>query len=262
MSDNNLKSKSLSLGMTFECLASGFKLALSKECRAYVIIPVLVNLLLLSVGGYFAYTLINEVIFSLKEYLPDYLMFLLYLLTVIAALMIIFVCCYFFSTIATIIASPFYGLLADKAELAIKGTSSADASLGEIIKDIPRVLKREFAKQCFFLPRALLCLIISLIPGLNLISPVPWFLLGSWMGCLQYADYAYDNHKIPFKIMRNDLKASMFPTFVIGAVIAICLAIPLLNLIVPPAAVCAGTKYYVELRKNSETAVTATANAR
>ena len=261
MSDNNSKRNSLSIGTTFECLVQGFKLALSKECRAYVIIPVLVNLLLLSIGGYFAYSLINDVIFSLREYLPDYLMFLLYLLTVIAALMIIFVCCYFFSTIATIIASPFYGLLADKAEMAIKGTQSADASLKEIIKDIPRILKREFSKQCFFLPRALLCLIISVIPGVNLISPVPWFLLGSWMGCLQYVDYAYDNHKVPFKVMREDLKSSTFSTFFIGAVIAICLAIPLLNLIIPPAAVCAGTKYYVELRKNAVTDIKTVANA-
>lgn len=260
MSDNNLKRNGISLSTTFDCLAQGFKLALSRECRAYVIIPVIVNFLLLSLGGYLAYSLINEGIFSLKEYLPDYLMFLLYLLTVIAALMIIFVCCYFFSTIATIIASPFYGLLADKAEMAIKGTSSPDSGLAEIIRDIPRILKREFAKQCFFLPRALLCLIISVIPGVNLISPVPWFLLGSWMGCLQYVDYAYDNHKISFKLMREDLKASTLPTFIIGAVIAICLAIPLLNLIIPPAAVCAGTRYYVELRKNAVTDIKTVAN--
>lgn len=249
MHDENPKSV-LNLGDAFSCLAEGLTLAFSKQCRAYVIIPVLVNLLLLSLGGYTAFCLVKNVIFSWVANLPDYLMFLAYAVSVIAALMIVFVCCYFFSTVASIIASPFYGLLADKAEMAIRGTCSDDSGLYDVIRDIPRCLKREMHKQIFFLPRALLCLVISLIPGINLISPVPWFLLGSWMGCLQYVDYAYDNHKISFAKMKSDLKHERLPTFIIGAVIALGTAIPLINLIVPPAAVCAGTRYYVMLQKD------------
>ena len=71
------------------------------------------------------------------------------------------------------------------------------------------------------------------------------------MGALQYTDYAYDNHKISFSLMMSDLKNNTIPTFTIGAVIAFLLGIPVLNILIPPAAVCAGTKYYVEMQKNN-----------
>ena len=119
----------------------------------------------------------------------------------------------------------------------------------DIIKDIPRILLRECKKQMFFLPLAFICLMITIIPFLNFLSPFLWFALTSWMGCLQYVDYAYDNHKITFTMMQKDLRNNMLPTFTIGASIAVCLCVPVLNILIPPAAVCAGTKYFVELQK-------------
>lgn len=50
--------------------------------------------------------------------------------------------------------------------------------------------------------------------------------------------------------MKADLKKERIPTFVIGAVIALGTAVPLINIIIPPAAVCAGTRYYVMLQKD------------
>lgn len=90
---------------------------------------------------------------------------------------------------------------------------------------------------------------ISIIPVINVFSPIAWFLLTAWMGALQYTDYAYDNHKISFTLMMNDLKTHTIPTFTIGATVAFLLGIPVLNILIPPAAVCAGTKYYVEMQK-------------
>ena len=233
----------------FKYLSLGIKLALSKDCRLYILIPVLINLILMSLVGYLLFTYIKDWVFQLVEMWPDYLLFLAYIFSAIFALLLIFVSCYFFSTVATIIASPFYGLLADKVEMKLNGTSSEDMGLVDILKDVPRILKREFQKQLFFIPLALICLIVTFIPLLNLIAPILWFLLTSWMGCLQYCDYAYDNHKIPFSLMKQDLKANAMPTFTFGAVVAVALSVPILNILVPPAAVCAGTCYYLEMQK-------------
>lgn len=228
---------------------TGLKLALSKECRLYIIIPLIVNVLFMSTCSYLLFTNIKALIFSLFEGLPDFLSFVAYVLSYLLGLMIIFVCGYFFSTVATIIASPFYGLLADKVEALINGTHGDDMGVVDLLKDIPRILAREFKKQLFFLPLALICLVISIIPVINVFSPIAWFLLTAWMGALQYTDYAYDNHKIPFTLMMNDLKKHTIPTFTIGATVAFLLGIPVLNILIPPAAVCAGTKYYVEMQK-------------
>ena len=244
-------SKEITFGESVSFIFTGLKLALSKECRLYIIIPLIVNVLFMSSCSYFLFTYLKELIFSLFEGLPDFLSFLAYILAYLLGITIIFVAGYFFSTVATIIASPFYGLLADKVESLINGTHGDDMGIFELIKDIPRILKRELKKQLFFLPLALICLVISFIPVINVISPVLWFLLTAWMGALQYTDYAYDNHKIPFSLMMSDLKNNAIPTFTIGATIAFMIAIPILNILIPPAAVCAGTKYYVEMQKKS-----------
>lgn len=231
-------------------LKNGIRMALSKQCRIYIILPIIVNLILLSSLGYYMFTNLKDLVFNIFEEIPSYLNFLAYIISAFLSITIIFVSCYIFSTLATIIASPFYGLLADKAEMILNQSHGEDMTIPQLIKDVPRILFRELKKQMFFLPLALACLIISFVPGLNLISPVLWFGLTAWMGCLQYCDYAYDNHKIPFNSMQRDLKNNPVATLSFGTVIALSLSVPVLNILIPPAAVCAGTKYYLEIQKN------------
>lgn len=236
----------------FSYLGTGISLALSKECRLFVIIPILINLLVLALGGYFLFQTIYGVLQNYLDELPQWLSFLSYVIYFILLGMVGFVFCYIFSTIATIIASPFYGLLAEKAETVIRGqsVSNGDESLSAIVKDVPRIIKRELQKMGFYLPRVIVCIIITFIPFINIIAPILWFLLAAWMMSIQYVDYAYDNHKITFAQMRHDLAQQRLATFILGVIISLAMTIPILNLIVPPAAVCAGTKYYVEMNKN------------
>lgn len=236
-------------GQALGFLTCGLKIAVSKECRLYILVPVLVNLVLLSICGYSIYSYLSSMIASLDELLPQWLSFLTVIISIILALMVIFIGCYFFSTVATIIASPFYGLLADRAEMIINGTHGDDMTVTQLIKDVPRILKRELRKQLFFLPLAFLCLVITFVPVVHVLSPFFWFMLTAYFGCLQYADYSYDNHKISFAQMQKDLKGSFLSSFCIGSVIALAMSVPVVNILVPPAAVCAGTRYYVELQK-------------
>lgn len=237
-----------SLGFIF----SGLKVALSPECRMFVIIPIIINIIVLAAGGYLVFNFIQNLLAEYLQVLPEWLSFLSYIIWFLLFCTVGFVFCYIFSTVATIIASPFYGVLAEKAEGVIRGTpfnSGSDDGLVDIIKDIPRILRRELQKMGFYLPRVVVCIIISLIPVVNIVAPICWFLLAAWMMTLQYCDYAYDNHKIPFAHMRNDLGLHRLATFSMGAVIAVLMTVPVLNLLIPPAAVCAGTRYYVEMQK-------------
>ncbi|MGN0901888.1 MAG: sulfate transporter CysZ [Succinivibrio sp.] len=231
-------------------LLNGIRTALSPQCRYFVIIPVLLNFLLLAGFGYILFGYLSDFLSDFTNSFPEYLKFIAVILKVILIVLILFTSCYFFSTIATIIASPFYGLLADRVENLLNGTHGDDMTITELIKDIPRIFKRELKKQLFFLPLAFLCLILFFIPVINLFAPILWFLLSSWMGSIQYVDYAYDNHKIPFFKMNSDLKAHFFPSLIFGGSIAVLLTVPVLNLIIPPAAVCAGTEYYISLQKS------------
>lgn len=233
-------------------LVDGLRLAISPHCRLFVIIPIIINSIVLLLGGYFVFQAIYGMLQSYLDMIPEWLSFLSYIVWFLLMASVGFAFCYIFSTIATIIASPFYGLLAEKAEQVIRGVESVtpDEGMSAIIKDVPRILKRELQKMGFYLPRLLVCLIITVIPGVNLIAPICWFLLAAWMMSIQYVDYAYDNHKISFAQMRHDLAQQRLATFSMGAIISLAMTIPFLNLLIPPAAVCAGTKYYVEIQKH------------
>ncbi|MBO6257897.1 MAG: sulfate transporter CysZ [Succinivibrio sp.] len=245
----------ISPGESLKLLGDGLKIALSKECRLYIIVPIIFNFFILTaVGLCLYYNLTDFVNETTSGLLPDWLSFLAPLveplIAFLLAALIIFLSVYFFSTLATVIASPFYGLLADKVEKMLNNTQSEDLGFKGIIRDIPRIIKREIRKQLFFWPRALLCCVVSFIPVINAVAPLCWFLLSAWMCCLQYTDYAYDNHKISFMTMRHDLAANKTATVFFGGIIAVGMIIPVLNLLLPPAAVCAGTKYYLLAQKH------------
>lgn len=231
-------------------ITEGLAIALSKKCRMFVILPVIINFFVLLAGGYLFHRFVMSFLSEYTAMLPSWLSFLS---TVISALVLLsfgFVFCYFFAAIATFIASPFYGVLSQRAEKIYMKVESADSDEGllDVVKDIPRILSRELRKLVFLLPRLILCLIISVIPVLNIIAPLCWFLLASWMMSIQYTDYAYDNKKIPFQVMRQELSEHRFAVFIFGAVTVLAVTVPILNLVIPPAAVCAGTVLYLEIQ--------------
>ena len=51
-----MKTNKLGIKDSINYLVQGIKIALSKECRSYVIIPILINLVLLSTLGYLSYS--------------------------------------------------------------------------------------------------------------------------------------------------------------------------------------------------------------
>ena len=78
-------------------LGSGMKLALSKECRLFVIIPIIINFIVLLAGGYFAVQMIHSVLQEYLGMLPQWLSFLSYLLWVLLAATMGFIFVYIFN---------------------------------------------------------------------------------------------------------------------------------------------------------------------
>lgn len=74
------------------------------------------------------------------------------------------------------------------------------------------------AKFARYLPRAIVLLILYFIPGIGqTLAPVLWFLFSAWMLAIQYCDYPFDNHKVPFKTMREALRTRKVTNMQFGA---------------------------------------------
>ncbi|PSV28723.1 MULTISPECIES: sulfate transporter CysZ [unclassified Photobacterium] len=226
---------------------TGLQLVTQPGTRRFVIIPLLINILLL--GGAFAtlLTQLNGWIDGWLSYLPSWLEWLSYVLWPLLAIAALVTFSYFFSTIANWIAAPFNGLLAEYIEAKLTGNNPPDDSFKALIKDLPRTMGREWTKLKYYLPKAIGLLILMWIPAIGqTLGPILWFLFSAWMMTIQYVDYPFDNHKVPFIDMRDALKEHRGQALSFGAIVMFFTMTPIINLLVMPVAVCGATAMWVD----------------
>ena len=96
-------------------------------------------------------------------------------------------------------------------------------------------------------PNALILalLILSLIPGINLIATPLWVLFGVWMMAVQYIDYPADNHKLGWNEMLAWLRSKRWQSLGFGGMTYLVLLVPVVNLLAMPAAVAGATLFWV-----------------
>lgn len=239
----------------------GVHLAFSPGIRRFTLLPLIINLLLVGTALYYLFTHLNDWINQWLNALPSFLSWLYYLLWPLLTITILGTFSYFFSTLANFIASPFHGLLAEKVEQKITGEIESDLSLFSVLKDTPRILLREGQKLLYVIPRALGLFLLLLIPGLGqTLGPIVWFLFTAWILAIQYCDYSFDNHKVDFKVMRNQLKQKPGKTYGFGMIVALLTTVPVVNLFIMPIAVCGATAMWVGEFKYSHTNHSASAS--
>jgi len=222
----------------------GFELIKQKGIRRFVFIPLSINVCLFSIAFYFMYLQLENSIPSLMAWLPSWLDWLSVIIWPLAVLTTLVVFSFLFSTLANWLAAPFNGLLSEKIEIMLSGQTAPQGSNIDIIKDIPRTLNREWQKLRYYLPRAIGFFIIMWF--LPIIGQVIWFLFIAWMMAVQYKDYPFDNHKVPFAVMKQALKQNQGLSYSFGITVALFSMIPIVNLIVMPVAICSATAIWVD----------------
>ena len=222
----------------------GFELIRRKGIRRFVFIPLMINLMLFSVAFYFMFIELEYYMTKLMNSLPNWLDWLSTLLWPFAVLTILVIFSFIFSTAANWLAAPFNGLLSEKIENMLLGQPATSGSMLDIIKDAPRTFGREWRKLVYYLPRAIGFFILMWI--LPVIGQIIWFLFVAWMMAIQYKDYAFDNHKVPFEVMKQVLKQHQGLSYSFGISVAIFAMIPIVNLVIMPVAICGATAIWVD----------------
>lgn len=225
-------------------LARGLKLIQTKGLKRFVLIPIAINFLLFGAAVYWLTVTTQAWTERFMDWLPSYFQWLEYLIYPLLVIFILAMFYFLFTSVTNLIAAPFNGLLSEKVERYESGKTVSDEGVAGLIKDIPRTLGREFQKMWYFLPRALGFFLLSLL--LPVIGQIIWFLWISWMMAIQYLDYPFDNHKLPFTRMRFELRAQKGKSLSFGFGIIVLTMIPLINLIVMPLAVAGATALWVD----------------
>ena len=230
-----------------EYLFEGLKLIAKPGLRRFVVIPVLLNVLIFTGLFWLAIHYWQEFTQWISAYLPHWLQWLQWLLWIAFFLLGIIILFYTFTTIANLIAAPFNNLLAEKVELYLTGTVSPSAEgVWGAIKSIPSAFGRQFRLISYYLLRAGLLLILSLLPMIHPIATIAWFVFTAWMAALQYLDYPMDNHRISVKQMREHVSQKRLMTLGFGGTVMLFTMIPIVNFFIMPAAVAGATAFWVE----------------
>jgi len=232
-------------------LLTGFRLITQPGLRGFVMIPLLLNAIVFGSLGYLAIDEFAGMLDSLMQGIPSWAAFIRYLLWPLFVLLLLVVSAWTFTIVGNLIASPFAGILAEQAEAILTRQVSTTAFDWKIFPAIAaRSLRRECSKLLYYLGWAIVILIVSIL--VSPLAPLLWFAFGAWMMAVQYVDYPFDNHQHSFTELKSWLAKNRVLALGFGAAVLVASVIPLVNLVVIPAAICGATALWVD-KKSSPT---------
>jgi len=231
-------------------LAVGWRLVRMPGIRVWVIAPILVGFVVYA--GAAAYLLplgwqwLQNAVAGLPEWFHAWLGFLVPLLGLVLGTLAVLLLGWLTVLATMALASPFYGVLAARAEARLTGRrSGVERGLAH---EALAAIAREGVKMAWYLPRALLVLLLQMIPVVNLIAAPLAFVFAAWVLAIQFCDYLSENRGEPVAATRAALRTRPGLALGFGAVLALGLGVPLLNLLLAPAAVAGGTALLLATR--------------
>lgn len=219
----------------------GFAILSHKGLRRFAILPSLISFLFFVVIFSWGWHYMAELMGSLNHHLPSWLYWLDYIfwLLVLSMYSLIFVYCFAFFT--NICGAPFNSFLCEKLLRLKSDNPPADLSFKEILKTIPKSLKRQLKMLLLLVGGGLILFILFWIPVIGLVAPILWFLLLSWFMTLQYLDYAADIRQKSVADIRAFMRQRPMLSLLFGMLVMGATILPLINLFIMPAAVCGAT---------------------
>lgn len=228
----------------FGYIFTGLSLITQKGIRPFVLVPLLINTVLFAGGIWLAK---SQLEYWMAHLLPSWLSWLEWLLWPIFAVLIFFVVFYVFTLVANILAAPFNAVLAEKVEARLNGQPIPEfAGYKSLPALITRTFRSELSKLWYMGKWFVLLLILTVIPGVNIVAPVAWTLFGAWMLAIEYADYPMGNHNLFFRDELAALKKNRAEALGFGWLLSLMTVVPVLNFLSMPVGVAGGTALWVK----------------
>lgn len=221
-------------------LLKGLSLLTSTSLRSFILIPILINLMLYSAALTLGYYYISDLI---NQFIPSWLHWLSWVLWPLFFISFFIAGFFTFTVLANLLASPFYGKLSSKTVVLVSNTVAEAKE-----QPLPLVVSAELKRATYLLTRAIPLVILSFIPGLNVLAPFLWALFGAWGMALEYCAYPLENAGVLFTEQQQLLKSVRLGALSFGGVAALAITIPVLNILIAPAAVIGATLYVNDIK--------------
>ncbi len=231
----------------FNYFFMGLSSCFSKEYRRYIWLPVIVDLVIWIGLWFVGVHYFTSFMHKINSWLPSWLHWLDILFWVVYLAAFLVLGSYLFTLIANILLAPFLSVLAESVQNTYSGKRVDSVPWAKIPKVIVRSISREMRKIAYFVPWLIILGLLFLIPGINIIASVCWFLFGAWMQGIQYLDYCVDNNNKSFANLKRFMAANRWDSFSFGCAVMLILMIPVISILAAPAAVIGGTNLVLDL---------------
>jgi len=221
-------------------LIKGLKLVTHPTLRSFIIIPILINIVLYSVVLALGYYYVDELI---TQAIPNWLHWLSWILWPLFFISFFVLSFFSFTVLANLIASPFYGLLAARTQAIISGEAQT------VEQPVSQVLIAESKRLLYIITRMLPLLVLFFIPVINVLASFVLAVFGAWCLAMEYMAYPLENEGLLFAEQKELLKSTRLGVLSFGGVTMLGLTLPVLNIIIAPAAVIGATLYLHEMRE-------------
>lgn len=257
MSKENLKKFTFFTGIGYPLLAIKF-IANHKQLWQYLIIPIIINIcvgistyiLLLNPSLKLFDSLTNNIIISVDkaiDRLPEWsniliaiLLFISQIFKVILFFILLIIIGFIIVQFGSILGSPWYGKLSEKLEILYTG--KLEIVEVNIVQEIFRAILFELKKLLLIIVVSVPLFLLNFIPAMgNLISLVGGITLTTTIICLDFFDATLERKRLHFREKLKFVWGKLPTTAGFGLICLTLISIPLLNLIIIPLCVSAGT---------------------
>ncbi|NNC23313.1 sulfate transporter CysZ [Salinisphaera sp. USBA-960] len=230
------------------CALRGFSLLRDPALRRLAVWPVIINVfVIVGLLGVFGWQL-DHWLDAWVGALPGWLDWLGALLWVVGLLLALVFFAFVFVILANLIAAPFTPFLSARVEDRY-GNGVPESRHG-MVGEISDAVASEIKRLMYYATRALLLLlvtfVIGFIPVVNLLVGPMWLGFGALMVAFEYLDEPLGNRGMSFDKKTAFLRSHAMRHIGFGSVIMGLTLLPLVNLVVMPAAVIGATVMYLE----------------
>lgn len=223
------------------CLIAGFRMLVQPGLRRFVLLPALGNALLFLLASGLALWALEA---GLQTWLPEQAGWLRWVLFPLLVAALLIACLFAFTLLGNLLLGPFLGALAAKVNARLGGPPPV---AGEgLLKDLMRDARMELRRLGY----VLLCLggvlVLGLVPGLNLLAAPLGLSVAAWLLALEHAAHALGLRQLPLSEQLGFLRRHRIAALSFGFASMAGLLVPLLNLVLLPAAVCGMTLFIHE----------------
>lgn len=221
----------------------GCRQLLTPGLKRFILLPIAFSFILYAGLFYLGYYYLVPYATHYVDKLPAWLSFLSCILLVLFIIMFVMLFLSLFTVMFNVVAAPFNGLLAEKAQKILYGKPVPFVPFTRMTL---RALKRQGHFLRYFVPRFIAMCILFFVPLIHPLFPFIWFGFTAWMLSMQFQDVPLDNNLVSFAEMQERVKANTMRSLGFGSLINLASFIPIVNILIMPAAVIGSTMLFCE----------------